>query len=299
MDDARGEQGTFGFLANTALAALPIGMVPEHWDMSLTPFERGMKKLQRLESIEVRERASAIQEVSAFLGWEIEMANRYGVLDSRGHHCFYAVETTNAAARQMQVGCCHECAPWDVNILHTTLPGGFHPEHFVSLSRPLAFSCCCCWRTKATMRNTITQEDLGYIVDPHPCCTFLSPIEFKLRDGSDTDVLRIRGDCCQLGLLCPLPLGPCRHVNFDVLDAASGETVGHVQKEVPSWLSFVAAPDVDNYKVKFDGVERPEFKALLVAFAIFLDFRYFNNNVHNEQARRQSGSWASCCCCCC
>lgn len=58
--------------------------------------------------------------------------------------------------------------------------------------------------------------------------------------------------------------------------------MGIFRKKVPSCCTFFLAPDVDNYKVEFGKVQHPEYRALLIAMAIFIDFRYFNENSNDD-----------------
>merc|ERR1712046_382378 len=89
-------------------------------------------------------------------------------------------------------------------------------------------------------------------------------------------LLNANGACCQLGMCCPCPCGPCAKVYFPVSDAKSGVEVAMVTKVVPSCLKFLFAEDVDNFLVEFRDVQNPDWKALLIGLALFIDFRYFN-----------------------
>merc|ERR1712232_993967 len=89
--------------------------------------------------------------------------------------------------------------------------------------------------------------------------------------------LYAKGGCCQLGLFCPLPCGPCSEVHFDVTDAASDQIVGHVTKKVPNCLKWlIPGESVDNYHVDFQKVQHPQWKAMLMVLSVFIDFRYFS-----------------------
>merc|ERR1712048_933993 len=71
-----------------------------------------------------------------------------------------------------------------------------------------------------------------------------------------------KGGCCQLGLICPCPCGPCKEVTFDVTDYHSGNGIGRLTKIVPDCLKFLVADDVSNYKVEFGAVQNPQWKAM-------------------------------------
>merc|ERR1719270_1929089 len=91
------------------------GMPPPQMGMGMT----GMQHLGTINAIDVQEKANWLQEATAMLGEEIQMANRYFVLDRAGNRLFYAVERTDCCKRQMQNGCCHDCAAWEVDVLYT------------------------------------------------------------------------------------------------------------------------------------------------------------------------------------
>merc|ERR1740130_313102 len=104
-----------------AHAVQPAGY-PVAGGMAMAPSQMGMTGMQHIASLpalEVQEKANMLQEISAMVGMELEMANKYNVLDGAGNKIFFAIEETNCCKRQLQNGCCHDCAPYDVNILYT------------------------------------------------------------------------------------------------------------------------------------------------------------------------------------
>lgn len=122
------------------------------------------------------------------------------------------------------------------------------------------------------VNNGMTGEKIGTITDPWACCD----MTFMLKDPTGADAISAKGGCCQLGLICPCPFGPCKEVNFAVNDAKTNEQVGNLKKIVPDCLKFMVADDVDNYEVEFGKVTDPKWKAMLIALGLFIDFRYFN-----------------------
>jgi len=236
----------------------------------------GLACLAQHAKIEVKEEVNFLEALSAIIGQEIEMANKYKVFADGGEYeLFYAVEQTDCCTRQMKQ-CAPDCAPWNLHVLYTE--GGANMNAF-HLERGSTCTCCCFNRPVVEVLDATTGQKMGSLKDPFACCD----LTFTVRDPNDEDALKISGGCCQWGLCCPLPCGPCAEVNFPVTDAKSGAEVGHVQKKVPSCCKFIFAPDVDNYKIDFGGVQSPQYKALLLAFAIFLDFRYFNENPNDDQ----------------
>lgn len=247
--------------------------IPEQQSMrkdSMGGRSRALRALQNVPNVQVAEKANAIEALTALLGQEIEMANRYKILDHQDQPLLFAVEQTDFCTRQLKQ-CYPDCVPWSVDILYTQ--NGAEEKAF-ELKRDCTATCCCFNRPVVTVIDSTNGQTIGSIVDPFACFN----LTFKLRDPNEQDVLLANGGCCQWGLCCPLPCGPCSEVNFPVADAQSGVEVGHIQKTVPSCCKFLFAGDVDNYKIEFGAVQNPEYKALLIAMAIFIDFRYFNDN---------------------
>lgn len=250
------------------------------------PAANGLDQLATMNGLQVQERANLIQELTAMLGEEIEMANKYRVLDNAGNQMFYAVERTDCCKRQMQNMCCHDCASWNVDILYT--PPGALNQQFIQVVRSCQCTCCCFNRPTADVMDQVTGQKLGSFRDP---CTCFG-LRFQVRDANDVDILEVDGGCCccQPGMWCPLPCGPCSEVTFDVKDVHSRSTVAKVSKRVPGILSWCFTPDVDNYQVEFQQVAHPQWKAILLAFTIFMDFRYFNTNRNQDNAREAAQS---------
>eukprot|EP00933_Yihiella_yeosuensis_P052237 TRINITY_DN50264_c0_g1_i1.p1 TRINITY_DN50264_c0_g1~~TRINITY_DN50264_c0_g1_i1.p1 ORF type:complete len:286 (+),score=74.16 TRINITY_DN50264_c0_g1_i1:112-969(+) len=251
-----------------------MGMLaPEQMQMELSP---GLACLSQHNKIEVREKANWVEALTAIMGQEVEMPNRYNVFADGGRdELFFAAEQTNCCNRNLKQ-CFPDCAPWDLHVLYTHRGNQMKAFH---VERPWTCTCCCFNRPIMTVTDAISGEKLGSLKDPFACCNYT----FAVRDPADEVVLNANGNCCQCGLCCPCPCGPCAEVNFPITDARSGEKVGYVQKKVPGCCKFFLASDVDNYYVDFGGVQDPKYKALLMALAIFIDFRYFNENRADDQ----------------
>jgi len=230
--------------------------------------------LEQHSSVEIKEKVNYVEAITAALGMELEMANKYKVFASGGEQeLFYAVEQTEFCTRQLK-NCCPDCAPWHLHVLYTE--GGGNQVAY-ELNRDCTCTCCCFNRPVVEIKDA-TGAKVGSIRDPFACCD----LTFTLRDSADAEVLKAKGGCCQWGLCCPLPCGPCSRVEFDIVDASSGDSVGSVRKQVPSCLKWLIADNVDNYKVDFGGVKNSQWKMMLIALGIFMDYRYFNENSNNE-----------------
>ena len=230
--------------------------------------------LSGVDSIEVREKASMIEGLTALMGYEFEMGNKYRVYKD-GKEIFYAAESTGCCQRQLK-SCFGDCAPWDLEMLYTE--NGAREKAFY-MHRPFTCTLGPCNRPVVEVEDAGTGETLGFIRDPCSCFN----LTFTVRDEKNDDILYANGGCCQWGLFCPLPCGPCATVKFNVTDT-KGNDVGDIFKKVPGCCKFFFASDVDNYKINFQGVQKPEHKALLMALSIFIDFRYFNDNRNDEGA---------------
>lgn len=229
-----------------------------------------LQLLDGLQGIQVKEKVNLLEAASALMGTEVEMANKYSIQDQSGNQVFFAAESTDCCTRQLKQ-CFGDCAPWSVDVFQGD-------QKAFEISRPWTCTCLCLNRPKLEVKDVVDDAYLGAVIDPCTCCG----MKFRLVDKDDNDVAAVDGGCCQCGLCCPLPCGPCSEVNFDITDA-SGSNVGHMTKRVPGCCKFFLASDVDNYDITFDGVSDPETKALIMATALFIDFKYFN--VNNSQER--------------
>merc|ERR1712046_466283 len=91
------------------------GSLPDPWDA-----------LASLPKIEVKEKMNLAQVATAAIGVEIDMANKYKVVDPNGQEFFYVVESTDFCTRQLKRGPCADCVGWDAEVLYTL---GGRDEH--------------------------------------------------------------------------------------------------------------------------------------------------------------------------
>ncbi|CAK0807107.1 unnamed protein product [Prorocentrum cordatum] len=230
---------------------------------------------------------------------QLEMANKYVVKTMQGHNLFFAVDQTDFCNRQ----CGGDCRGIDVDVVSLgqdpklsqqaegQFDWSFNPfgsvdlsnsQKFFHLHKDCQFTCCCFNRPVIDVVNSATGQTLGSITDPWACCD----MTFNLLDANGQPTLTAKGGCCQLGLICPCPCGPCSEVHFTVNDASTGAEVASMKKVVPGFLKFMVADNISNYEIEFGRIMNPEWKAMLIALGLFLDFRYFNErsdkNDHSE-----------------
>ncbi|CAK0897929.1 unnamed protein product [Prorocentrum cordatum] len=233
------------------------------------PRQASMACMHQLRSLEVEEQASLVGEVSAALGFEV-VGNRYTVYAPGKVKVFVAAEETDLCTRQLK-SCFPDCAPWHLSIVYAK---DGRIEKAFDLERDWTCTCCCFNRPRVEVKDSSTGRLIGSITDPWACFD----LTFTIRDARDNTVLKAAGDCCQCGLCCPLPCGPCSEVNFPIVEERGGREVGHIQKQVPSCCAFMFVEDIDNYKIDFAGISNPEWKALVMGLSIFMDFRYFSSS---------------------
>jgi len=236
--------------------------------------------MDRVSSITIKEKVSAVEAITAALGQEVEMANKYKIYDQNENEIFFAVEQTDFCTRQLKQ-CLGECAAWDVDILYTE---GGKSEQAFKLKRDFTMTCCCFNRPVVDV-ETASGYKIGSLTNPFTCCN----LNFDINDAAGEPVMSVNGGCCQLGLICPCPFGPCAEVTFEVLDAGGNE-LGEITKRVPGCCKWMIADDVDNYNVDFEQIGDSKNKILLMAAAIFMDFRFFNNNSADGQSGLGDGT---------
>eukprot|EP00747_Dinoflagellata_sp_TGD_P183685 gnl/TRDRNA2_/TRDRNA2_38748_c0_seq1.p1 gnl/TRDRNA2_/TRDRNA2_38748_c0~~gnl/TRDRNA2_/TRDRNA2_38748_c0_seq1.p1 ORF type:complete len:440 (-),score=91.31 gnl/TRDRNA2_/TRDRNA2_38748_c0_seq1:363-1682(-) len=271
--------------------AMPMG-APGQQFMQVDPYQI----LGTLPMVHVEEKMNLLETAAGLLGemlgvdMELEMANKYVIKTPQGHPLFFAVEQTDFCNRQFGADC--RAIDIDVVVLGQDprlmqqatgdFDWSFNPfggaldlngsQKFMHMHKDCQFTCCCFNRPIIDVINGTNGQVIGKIKDPWACCD----MTFDMMDQNMNPTLTAKGGCCQLGLLCPCPCGPCREVKFDVNDAKTGQPIASLKKVVPDCLKFLAADDVDNYEVEFGNVSDPQWKAMLVALALFIDFRYFN-----------------------
>merc|ERR1719221_708323 len=198
----------------------------------MQPMTDGWEILKGMPDCEIQEKVRWGEVLTEFLiGVEVDFANKYKVL-SGDKEVFLFAEETNFCQRQMKRGSCADCVGWHVEAL-TIADNARAP--FIKMERPNTCTCCCFNRPVTTITDSATGNEIGSIRDPFACCD----LTFTLMGPDGQDVLYAKGGCCQWGLCCQLPCGPCAQVSFPVFDAATGEEVAMVQKRVPSCCKFM------------------------------------------------------------
>lgn len=148
------------------------------------------------------------------------------------------------------------------------------------------FKCCeflCFNRPEVFVKNG-TGQQIGYVRSPFTLCSW--DVDVAAPDGSRTDQgpldpeaakgdswpYKITATCCQVGIYCRLPCGPCKRVIFEIKDR-SGATVGEIQHVWAGCCKSLV--DVDNYAIRFPAGATWYQKATLINAVYLVDFLYF------------------------
>jgi len=231
-----------------------------------------LKALEGTDQVQIKQRLAKCEMLTCNC---FESKNKFDVYKGR-EVIFYGHETTACCVRQCQT-MCPDCASFEFQIDYVgrdgpvegalTMTKACSPCTFLCINRPVTY---------------VRDQDgvlLGSIRDP--CALIPANMTFQVQDENGEDMYRAESGCCQWGICLPLPCGPCRTVEFPLVDANNGNTVGEVQKSMKGCFKMCCCSfcfdDLENYKVTFGDVKDLRSRALLMALAIFIDFRYFNN----------------------
>ena len=140
-----------------------------------------------VDSIEVREYASMIEGLTAIMGCEFEMGNKYRACKDE-KEIFYAAESTAAAngswRRALVIVL---CGTWRCCTLRTE-----HARRPTCIGRsraPWGHATDKLWRVRTQGRG----ETLGFIRDTCSCFN----LTFTVKDEGNSDILHANGGCCQ------------------------------------------------------------------------------------------------------
>eukprot|EP00746_Dinoflagellata_sp_MGD_P016456 gnl/MRDRNA2_/MRDRNA2_137173_c0_seq1.p1 gnl/MRDRNA2_/MRDRNA2_137173_c0~~gnl/MRDRNA2_/MRDRNA2_137173_c0_seq1.p1 ORF type:complete len:299 (-),score=37.66 gnl/MRDRNA2_/MRDRNA2_137173_c0_seq1:40-936(-) len=237
--------------------------------------QQAYAELNSLPRVQIKQLRQWIEALTGF-----ERNNRYVVRTEDGRDIFFVKENTNCCARNFLHGA---CKPWSMDIYligPAGIAGGVESMvPFIHIERPCTCTCLCFQRPEVFVTNLATGAPIGSILEPFTCCN----LKFIVRDVNGANILDSTGHCCQCGLFCPCPCGGCpgNKIDFPIIDASSGSTVGHMQK-IWMWGDCIQClGEWDNYWVHFGVADNPDYKVLLMALAVFVQMRLFDRR--NQQ----------------
>eukprot|EP01066_Platyproteum_vivax_P006031 Platyproteum_vivax@DN187_c0_g1_i3.p1 len=234
----------------------------------------GYSIIANLPKVLIKEKMKLLEVLT-----DIEMNNAYSICTMEGAELFVANENSTCCERNC---CLKDCGPFRFDISMIQGPG-MPRVNLWHAERPCTCTCCCFNRPKLHITDCLSGNTLATLIDPFACCN----LTFNIEDASGERLLRANGGCCQWGLCCPCPCGPCAKVLFKIEDAKSGDEIGTITKVVPGCCKFLIS-DADNYEVEFGAISNPQWKAIVICLAIFMDFRYFDNR--NEDDDKNSAT---------
>jgi hypothetical protein len=145
---------------------------------------------------------------------------------------------------------------------------------FLYINRPSSCTCLCFGRPglKVSYVENGKNQYLGRIKDTWGFCSLI----LQIFDEDNSLKYTIEAWCCQCGLNFDCPMDCCHDVGFYVRDGM-GKTLATIEKK----RQGCTAPKMDrknNFAVRFPEKASKEDKALIMAAAFLLDYRYFNDN---------------------
>jgi len=213
------------------------------------------------------------------MGEDFNRPNRYKIKGD-GKQVFYAQEQTGCCRRQL-MSCVPDCMSWEVRFFAKGKAGWFGLgggdwQPAFDLHKPWSCNFLCFNRPKAEFKSHDGDVVFGYMTVP--CCSMCPA--FTVMDKNEETLMNASTSGCQWGLCFPCPFGPCAHVKIDLTDK-NGQDIGYIDKEIPCGkccCKFLApGQQVDHYNIDLSKMPDATHKALAMALAVFIDFRYFSN----------------------
>ncbi|VWU52480.1 phospholipid scramblase, putative [Hepatocystis sp. ex Piliocolobus tephrosceles] len=255
-------------LHNTQIHAVPHIMPPPQQNMNA--FTNNWKNIiNPLKGCKIKQMFDDREFLASFvMGINVDFNNRYMILDDE-------TDLLNFTAIEQSKFCSRNCLSKQCNPISFKLisPGKPLTKPDVLVEKDCSCTICCLDRPTIKLYDVVNNNEkklIGTIKNPFGCCFY----NFKLLDSSNNNVIYMHESCCQLSLLCPCPCGPCKTSNFFLHDTKNRKEVAHIQKKVP-FIRFVKE-DIDNYNIRFEKVINPEWKMMLLALVLYLDYMYYD-----------------------
>jgi len=235
------------------------------------PMTNALQALEKTDQVYIKQRMNKCELLTCNC---FDSKNKFEVY-SGSTMIFRAQETTSCCVRQLQT-CCPDAASF--NFEFDYVGSGEKQEGAFRMTKACTPCTFLCINRPITYVYDHDGNLLGSIRDP--CALIPSNMTFTIQDENGDELMSSASGCCQWGLCFPLPCGPCRTVEFPIVDK-NGDSVGEMVKSMKGCFKMMCCSycfdDLENYKVKFHGVKDLRSRALLMALAVFTDFRYFNN----------------------
>jgi len=244
-------------------------------------YSYALESVKGTNKLELKQRVNKC-EVLTCNCWESR--NKYDVYNEDGSQLFRAVESTGCCMRYV-ARTMPDCAGWtlDMNYVGSIL----HKESGAfKMERPCTYCTFLCINRPMAKITNSKDETLGYVRDPCALCPM--NMSFEVKDQNEETMYTASSGFCQWGICCPLPCGPCKTVEFPIYETSSGNEVGLMQKKTKNCFKTLCCSfcfdDTENYTLTLEGIPDLRSRILLMSLAIFLDFRYFQNNEDDANA---------------
>lgn len=240
----------------------------------------GVEKLGEFSGIFIKQRFLIKENLTG-----CDQENQYQVFklhedghSKMGNPIFKAREKAGFWVRQCSFP---NCRPFEIRLNYLEYDKAIllTEKPFILMQRPRTCTFLCCNRPETTLKyvENGADEDLGKILLPWTCWDYHADVQ----DANGSLKYKIIANCCQLGFCCQCPWGPCQHIRFDV-KSPMGEHIGTLEKYSKGCIK-ASLEDSSNLVFKFpENVDLKE-KTLLLAAAVFLDFRFFEEKPVHEQ----------------
>ena len=141
---------------------------------------------------------------------------------------------------------------------------------------------------KVTVDDGAGPRYIGKVVDNFDLCNH----SFSVKNANHDTLYHIEADCCQLGLFCPLPCESCERIVFELWR-------GDRQQKLPQILLKTghknclknSMGDADRFAVPFPQGSTFEERALLIAAALLIDYRMFEEKAGGNQGGHYGGHY--------
>lgn len=120
-----------------------------------------------------------------------------------------------------------------------------------------------------------SREYIGKVIDNFDCCNY----SFDIKNNENKTVFYIEASCCQCGLLTRCPCKGCEKVKFSLWRGNKQQKIGGpLIKYGKRGCVKNMLTDADNFSVPFPGGTSFTERCLLLAVALFIDYRMFEDS---------------------
>jgi hypothetical protein len=152
---------------------------------------------------------------------------------------------------------------------------------FLHLERDYKCTCFCFNRPSIKVERVDDEkmQTIGYVTNHWAYYDFV----YDMRAVEDsTGPYTIEGSCCQCGLCCSCPCGPCKKVDLWLYDSNKTK-VGNISK-VWTGLARTLFSDANSYCVTFAPNMSLDYKIMMVATTILIDFQHFEKSPADKKS---------------